>query len=414
MSHDGPYSVRAVHCDHRATDEEVYRSLKRATAPLQSAWERLRQARRIVVKFNQAWVPERLRYHAGQLQELVSFSVARATLRLLRENTSAELACTEISVDKHDRDPDPGPTIILMPLLKEFGVSFVDGNLPPHKTYEVPGGGSMFARYLLAEGAMNGDAFVSVQKMKNHVHMGVTLCLKNLFGMPPQGPYGRARQYYHHIVRLPHVLADLGRLFHPTLNIVDALVCQAGREWNGEPRIGNALVAGDHVIATDACATYLMGHDPAADWPQMPFLRDRNALAIAASEGFGTVTVGQIDFQSEVQAPLAPFYTEQTDPPDIVAAWRRSACEQALFYRDHVRELIARYAGEFILLQDGQVVWHDRDSSLSRSRRDLAGDDKASTVWLKYVDPDEVEGEHLEVYEQELASIERGSETPAR
>ena len=47
------YKVRAVHCDYRATDEEVYQALKRATDPLTEAWDKLRKAKRIGIKFNQ-------------------------------------------------------------------------------------------------------------------------------------------------------------------------------------------------------------------------------------------------------------------------------------------------------------------------------------------------------------------------
>jgi hypothetical protein len=46
------YHVRAVYCDYRSSDEEVYQALRRATLPLDYAWEKLRRARRIAVKFN--------------------------------------------------------------------------------------------------------------------------------------------------------------------------------------------------------------------------------------------------------------------------------------------------------------------------------------------------------------------------
>jgi len=81
------YSVRAVSCDHRASDEEVYQALKRATDRSNRSWDKIRAAKRITIKFNQAWPPERLVYLEGQLQELVSFSVARATLRLIANTT---------------------------------------------------------------------------------------------------------------------------------------------------------------------------------------------------------------------------------------------------------------------------------------------------------------------------------------
>jgi len=406
MTRPSQYHVRAVYCDHRADDEEVYQALKRATDPLKDAWAKLKQAGRITVKFNQAWEPGKAPVFEGQLRELVDYKVARATLRLLRENTKAEIVCVEIATMAR---PGSGlsweDTMTLMPVLREFDVPIYEGNRPPHKVCQVPGGGLMFKQYLLPAAAVETDAFVSVQKMKNHAFMGVTLCLKNLFGLPPQEPYGRGRQYFHHIIRLPYVLADLGRIVQPTLNIIDGLVGQARREWGGEGRICNTLVAGDHVIATDACGTYLMGHDPAGDWPNPPFRRDRNALLVAAESGFGTVNLEEIDFESEVKAPVAEFDSAETDPGEMVAAWRRTTCEQALYYRDNRDKFVERYAGEYILLQDGEVKWHSKSSELGWSRRELAGIRRDSALWLKLVDPEEAEGEHYEVYERTLAQL---------
>jgi hypothetical protein len=398
--------VRALYCDHRADEEQVYAALKRATAPLDAVWAKLKAAKRIGIKFNQAWPPDTLVYHKGQLVQLVSEKVARATLRLLREETDAELVCAEISVFKKDRDPEPGPTIPFLNLLREYDVAFVDGNLPPTAVYQVPDGGQMFREYTLPQRAMDVDAFVSVQKLKNHGFMGVTLCLKNLFGLVPQEPHGRSRQYYHHLVRMPYMLSDLGRLFDPALNIIDGLVSQAGREWQGgEPRVTDVLIAGDQVIATDACVTHLMGHDPQADWLTPPFHRDRNALLVAAEGGFGTVDLNEIDFQYELKAPLVHFYTTMTDSRETVIEWRRTTAEQALYYLEHKQELVDRYAGEYILLQDGEVIWHDSSSRLRVSRRELARGKRRRAMWLKYVDPEETEGEHYEVYERALAQL---------
>ncbi|HEV2126470.1 MAG TPA: DUF362 domain-containing protein, partial [Chloroflexota bacterium] len=232
----------------------------------------------------------------------------------------------------------------------------------------------------------------------------VTFCMKNLFGLPPITlPAGRVRSYYHHVIRLSYVLPDLGMILKPCLNIVDALTGQSGREWGGEGRICDALIAGDHVTATDACGTYLMGHDPASDWPTPPFRRDRNHLLLAAQRGFGTVNLEEIDFQSEVQAPLASFDSVESDSPATVASWRRTTCEQGLFYQDHQRKLVDRYRGEFIYLQDGEVVWHGEDPANLGSRRQLSGDKKDRALWLKLVDPEEVEGERFSVYDECLS-----------
>lgn len=398
-------AVRAVHCDHRASDEEVYRALVRATDPLDRAWNKLKRAHRIGVKLNQVG-PLIPRVHAGRLQEIVDPAVGRAVLRLLRERTDAEIICTEISISAHNAGQPPEETLVLRSILEEYDVPFVDGDVPPHRTYDVPGGGLMFERYLLPESVMDVDAFVSVQPMKCHLYMGVTLCLKNLFGLTPMEPHGRSRAYFHHLIRLGYVLADLGQLVQPTLNIIDGLVGQSHREWGGPARIGDTLVAGDHVISTDACGAYLMGFHPLLDWPHQPYLRDRNALRIAHDAGFGTADITDIDFRSEIEAPVADFHTAEIDPFETVLAWRRSACEQALYYRDHRREFAQKYTKKFILLQDNEVKWHSEDSTLNASRRKLAGKAVNSAMYLKLVDPDEIEGEHFEVYENELARIE--------
>ena len=394
---DRQYTVRASHCDHRASEEEIYEVLKRTTDPLDQSWKKLEKARRIVLKFNMIKPPERIEYFAGRRRELVDDAVARAVLRLLRERTTAELIATDTYPygNGHVTPDDFNYRYIL----DDFGVRYVDSNLPPFATYDVPGGGCMFDRYLLNAIFAEADEVVSIAKMKNHAFMGITLTLKNLFGLPPMiPPEGRTRSYYHHLIRLSYVLPDLGMITKPCLNIVEALTGQWGREWGGEGRICNALMAGDHPVATDACGMTLMGHDPHSDWPTPPFRRDRNHLLIAAEHGFGTVDLNEIDFASEVEAPLAEFDSVSTDPDATVANWRRTTCEQGLIYQDEQRKLIDRYRGEFIYMQDGQVVWNGDNPSNLGSRRKLSGDKKDSALWLKYVDPAEGEGERFERY----------------
>ena len=151
----------------------------------------------------------------------------------------------------------------LDPMMREFDVPYLNANMPPFKIYQVPGGGQMFSQYVMPEKVIEADALVDVQRLKNHAFMGITLTLKNLFGlMPMREPEGRSRQYFHHLVRMPYMLADIGRLFNPTLNIIDGLIGQAGEEWGdgeGLARMTNFLAAGDHPISTDACVAHLMG-----------------------------------------------------------------------------------------------------------------------------------------------------------
>jgi uncharacterized protein (DUF362 family) len=402
-----PYHVRAVHCDYRSSDEEVYLALKRATDPLESAWEKLRAARRIGIKFNQDWVHDRVIYHQGHRQQLVSDPVARAVLRLLQEKTTAELFAIDIGVESLAAGVSDHSGTNLLPVWREFGVSFIDGHTNPTQWVNVPGGGLMFERYPVPRAAAEADAIISVQKPKNHHFAGVTLCMKNLFGLMPIQPAGRPRHYYHHLVRMPYMIADLGRIYNPVLNILDGLVTQAGAEWGpgDHPRIGNTLIAGDQVVATDACAAHLMGHDPAADWLTPPYHRDRNALLVAAESGFGSVNLDEIDFQSEVTAPIAEFFAGQLDTWETVVSWRRTTAEQGLYYLEHRNQLIDKYAGEYILLQMGEVRWHDPLGTIRVSRRILSGDHPEQAMWFKYVDPDEPEGEHFEIYERTLKEM---------
>ena len=401
------YKVRAAHCDYRASQEEIDQAVRRVALPLERSWEKLRKARRIGIKFNQDWPQFKLVTNEGHLQQLASVQVMRAVLRLLREETSAELVCIDIGVESIMNKVSDGSATNAMPALQAYDVPFIE--LSEHETrwVDVPGGGMMFDRYPVGVPALDCDEIVDVQKIKNHNFMGITLCLKNLFGLVPLLPQGRMRHYYHHLVRMPYMLADLGRIYKPALNILDGMVTQAGGEWGkGEaPRICNTLVAGDHVIATDACGAHLMGHDPAEDWLTPPYYRDRNALRVAAEGGFGTTNLAEIDFESEVQAPIGHFYPNITDPQEMVVSWLRTMSEQALYYRDHFKQFVDQYAGRYILLQMNEVRWSEADGIFRGSRRDLAGAHPEQAMWIKYVDPDEMEREHFEVYEQTLKMI---------
>jgi len=399
------YTVRAVHCDHRADDEEVYSALVRATQPLDRAWKRLRRARRIGIKFNHHWGEHHVVMHAGHRQQLVSDQVGRAVLRLLRERTQADIFVVDVGVERNLPEDPPESLVQLREVMAEYDVPFVDGRTDPVEWVGVPGGGQMFRRYPVPRSTTEADAMISVQKLKNHSFMGITLCLKNLFGLMPLQPAGRPRSYYHHLVRMPYMLADLGRIYDPVLNILDGLVCQAGQEWGpgDHPRIADTLIAGDQVIATDAVGAHLMGHDPQSDWLTEPFHRDRNALLIAAQGGFGTVDLAGMDYASEVAAPVGEFFSRVTDPRETVISWRRTTAEQGLYYRDHMHEIAREHAGRYILLHMNKVVWSEIQGNLNMSRRDLAGLYKDQALWMKYVDPTEAEGEHYQVYEDTLA-----------
>ena len=94
-------------------------------------------------------------------------------------------------------------------------------NRGSHRGYavaKVPGGGELASAWEVHRAYVDTDVLVSLTKLKSHVSGGITGGLKNLFGLPPMKPYGRARAYFHHIMRLSYVLVDLARIVQPTLN----------------------------------------------------------------------------------------------------------------------------------------------------------------------------------------------------
>jgi uncharacterized protein (DUF362 family) len=402
MSAAKDYTVRATHCSHKAPRDEIYRKLVEITAPLDRSWQKIEQARRIGIKINMQMRSDNIRRIGGRRQELVDDDVMWAVLRLLRERSDAEI----FALDTSSAPPGarPGDDFNTGPLLEEFGVAYVEAGDPPFARYEVPGGGIMFSQYQLSAALGEADAFVSLAKMKNHGFMGITLCLKNLFGLPPIPPHGRLRTYFHHVIRLSYVLPDLGLIAKPCLNIIDGLTGQARMEWGGEGRIGDCLIAGDHIIATDACGSHLMGTDPRLDWPTPPFRRDRSPVAVAAEHGFGTVDLDEIDFAMEgLEPPVAEFDSAEVDPAEQIATLRQTASEQALFYRDNRERILDAHAGNYVFLQDGEVIWSGLKPQEAGAVQNVAAGKKDQAVWLKLADPEEREGEQMSVYEKILA-----------
>ena len=396
------YKVRSIHASHQSSLEEIYEKLVEITKPLSRSWEKIEKARRIGIKVKMQLRTDAIRRIGGRRQELVDDDVLRATLRLLRERSDAEIFVLDTSTASPGQRP--GNDFNTGPILEEFGVDYVEAGDPPFERYKVPGGGIMFSEYQLSAALGEADAFISLAKMKNHSFMGITLCLKNLFGLPPIPPHGRLRTYFHHVIRLSYVLPDLGLIAQPCLNIIDGLTGQARMEWGGEGRIGDCLVAGDHVIATDACGSYLMGTDPRLDWPHPPFRRDRSPVAVAAEHGFGTVDLKEIDFAMDgLEPPVAEFDSVEAEPPERIALLRQSASEQALFYRDNRQQLLDGHADSYVFLQDGEVIWSGSRPEEAGAVAQVAGDKPDQAVWLKLADPDEREGERMEVYENILA-----------
>ena len=241
--------------------------------------------------------------------------------------------------------------------------------------------------------------------MKAHASTGATLTLKNLFGLSPNEVYGAPLRYLHAPIRLPRVLVDLALIYQPCLCVVDGIVGAEGHEWHGRPLIPGLILAGTDIVTTDTVGMRLMGMSPEADYPCAPFTFDRNPLLLAARAGLGTAGPSRLTVHRlNAECPVgASFTVDNERDPALVAAVRRSTAEQALYDRDHHDELVHRYAGQYILLAEGQVlaaVSHLRDLA---SRTDLAQrrNRPGEGVYLKHVTHDEPE--RMDVYANVVA-----------
>ena len=179
MSQEKAYKVRAIHCDHKASEAEIYDKLQAITAPLTRSWEKLEKARKIGIKVNMQMRTDNIRRIEGRRQELVDEGVLRASLRLLQERTDADIFVLDTSTAPAGERP--GSDFNMRPIFEEFGIPYVEAGDAPFQRYKVPGGGLMFSEYQLSASIGEADAFVSIAKMKSHAFMGITLCLKNLF-----------------------------------------------------------------------------------------------------------------------------------------------------------------------------------------------------------------------------------------
>jgi uncharacterized protein (DUF362 family) len=219
----------------------------------------------------------------------------------------------------------------------------------------VPGGGMMFKGYDVNPAYEECDVFVSLAKLKEHVTAGVTLSMKNCFGIMPATIYGEgagidepakvpggARVMMHAGnrqpsksapseidprstrdagYRVPHITADLVAARPIHLAVIDGIGTMAGGEgpWVEIPRVRRStrflralgmatamehpvhplrpglLIAGTNCVNTDAVATALMGFDPLADRGAAPFEKCDSTLKLAEQLGIGTRDLSRIE-----------------------------------------------------------------------------------------------------------------------
>ena len=102
------------------------------------------------------------------------------------------------------------------------------------------------------------SAIITVPSMKTLHHTGITMGLKNMFGM-----LTTRSKFTMHSHGMNNVIHDICKTLPPTLSVIDGFYGKSGRgPWQGTPVKMNTIIASTDPIAADATAARCIGIDP--------------------------------------------------------------------------------------------------------------------------------------------------------
>ena len=155
----------------------------------------------------------------------------------------------------------------------------------------------------LPQSLRRADFIVSLPKMKTHHWAGVTLSMKNLFGIMPGACYGWPKNVLHH-AGIPESILDICATIRPHLAIVDGIVGMEGDgPIMGTPKQSHLVVMGKNLPSVDATCARLMGFNPEL----INYLRH-------ASGTLGPIQERHIHQRGEALAPLTQFFSLPDHP----------------------------------------------------------------------------------------------------
>lgn len=140
--------------------------------------------------------------------------------------------------------------------------SFVDLNTDEVSQVGTRTHASRLKSLSLPKAVLAADFVVSMPKMKTHHWVGVTLSLKNMFGIVPGSCYGWPKNVLHW-AGISKSILDINSTVRPDFAIVDGIVGMEGNgPIQGTPKAAGVLVAGDDPVAVDATCARIMGLVP--------------------------------------------------------------------------------------------------------------------------------------------------------
>jgi uncharacterized protein (DUF362 family) len=148
-------------------------------------------------------------------------------------------------------------------LLRERRLSYVDLNFDDLRLHPLRSRFSELGQLYLPRTVMEADLFVSMPKLKTHHWAGVTLAMKNLFGIVPGAVYGWPKNPLHW-AGIDASIVDLASTIPSRrFAIVDGIVGMEGNgPIQGEAKSVGVLVMGHDFVAVDATCARLMGLAP--------------------------------------------------------------------------------------------------------------------------------------------------------
>jgi len=151
--------------------------------------------------------------------------------------------------------------------LRDTGASYVDLNGDAVRAVATASRYTNLERLYMAETVAGADLLVSMPKLKTHHWAGVTLSMKNLFGIMPGAVYGWPKNVLHYAGIQQSILDINASLPVRRFNIVDGIVGMEGNgPIQGTARQSGVLVFGADPVAVDATAARLMGIEPERVW----------------------------------------------------------------------------------------------------------------------------------------------------
>ena len=153
-------------------------------------------------------------------------------------------------------------TIRLRDFLGPLHDLFVDLNLDEVHAVNLRTRASRLKQLYLPRTVLEADYIVSLPKLKTHHWVGVTLSLKNMFGIVPGCCYGWPKNVLHWAGITPSIL-DINSTVRPDFAIVDGIIGMEGNgPIQGSPKASGVLILGDDPVAVDATCARVMGLDP--------------------------------------------------------------------------------------------------------------------------------------------------------